>query len=84
MLLGETTGSAADICLDKNIDVQYLQYELLKNRLLENGQIIESDGRGTNNKTGTAKAIRFSTLEAICEVLNCQPGDILEYAGEGK
>lgn len=30
-------------------------------------------------KTGKAKAIRFSTLESICEVLNCQPGDILEY-----
>lgn len=30
-------------------------------------------------KTGKAKAIRFSTLESICEVLDCQPGDILEY-----
>ena len=30
-------------------------------------------------KTGKAKAIRFSTLEAICDVLECQPGDILEY-----
>ena len=30
-------------------------------------------------KTGKAKAIRFSTLAAICEALNCQPGDILEY-----
>ncbi|XWN36619.1 MAG: helix-turn-helix transcriptional regulator [Balneola sp.] len=30
-------------------------------------------------KTGKAKAIRFSTLEAICEALDCQPGDILEY-----
>ena len=30
-------------------------------------------------KTGKAKAIRFSTLEAICEHLQCQPGDILEY-----
>jgi putative transcriptional regulator len=30
-------------------------------------------------KTGKAKAIRFSTLEAICKVLNCQPGDILEF-----
>lgn len=30
-------------------------------------------------KTGKAKAIRFSTLEKICQVLNCQPGDILEY-----
>ncbi len=30
-------------------------------------------------KTGKAKAIRFSTLEAICKVLECQPGDILEF-----
>lgn len=30
-------------------------------------------------KTGKAKAIRFSTLEAICAVLDCQPGDVLEY-----
>lgn len=30
-------------------------------------------------KTGQVKAIRFSTLDAICEVLDCQPGDILEY-----
>lgn len=30
-------------------------------------------------KTGKAKAIRFSTLEKICQVLDCQPGDILEY-----
>ncbi len=33
-------------------------------------------------KTGKAKAIRFSTLEAICKVLDCQPGDILEYRRE--
>lgn len=33
-------------------------------------------------KTGKAKAIRFSTLEAICEYLDCQPGDILEYRSE--
>ena len=30
-------------------------------------------------KTGKAKAIRFSTLEAVCKALNCQPGDILEF-----
>ncbi|MBR0447057.1 MAG: helix-turn-helix transcriptional regulator [Clostridia bacterium] len=30
-------------------------------------------------KTGKAKAIRFSTLEAICKALNCQPGDIIKY-----
>ncbi|ABR38984.1 helix-turn-helix transcriptional regulator [Phocaeicola vulgatus] len=35
-------------------------------------------------KTGKAKAIRFSTLEAICRELNCQPGDILEYREEGE
>lgn len=37
-------------------------------------------------KTGRARAIRFSTLDAICHVLDCQPGDILEYRpdeGEG-
>lgn len=33
----------------------------------------------SNLKTGKVKAIRFSTLEAICQVLHCQPGDILEY-----
>jgi putative transcriptional regulator len=33
-------------------------------------------------KTGKAKAIRFSTLEAICKELNCQPGDILEFINE--
>lgn len=35
-------------------------------------------------KTGKAKAIRFSTLEAICEVLDCQPGDILEYSSNNQ
>ena len=33
-------------------------------------------------KTGKAKAVRFSTLESICRVLDCQPGDILEYVRE--
>ena len=35
-------------------------------------------------KNGRVSAIRFSTLEAICDVLNCQPGDILEYKREDK
>lgn len=42
----------------------------------------------SNLKTGKVKAIRFSTLEAICEALDCQPGDLLEYvpgeAAEGE
>ncbi len=33
-------------------------------------------------KTGKAKALRFSTLDAICKTLNCQPGDLLEYKEE--
>ena len=36
----------------------------------------------SNLKTGKVKAVRFSTLDAICRVLNCQPGDILEYMDE--
>ncbi|CAM4178797.1 helix-turn-helix domain-containing protein [Lacicoccus alkaliphilus] len=34
----------------------------------------------SNLKTGKVKAVRFSTLDAICKALDCQPGDILEYA----
>jgi putative transcriptional regulator len=35
-------------------------------------------------KTGKAKAIRFSTLAAICEALDCQPGDVLAFGGDSK
>ncbi|HAX73953.1 MAG TPA: transcriptional regulator [Firmicutes bacterium] len=38
----------------------------------------------SNLKTGKVKAIRFSTLEAICKELNCQPGDLLEYVSDDK
>ena len=38
----------------------------------------------SNIKTGKVSAIRFSTLNAICDVLVCQPGDILEFQREGK
>ena len=34
-------------------------------------------------KTGTAQAVRFSTLDALCRALGCQPGDILEFTEEG-
>ena len=49
-----------------------------------------SDRVGVSNvnlskmKTGKISAIRFSTLEAICEALSCQPGDILEYAPDAE
>ena len=49
-------------------------------------KLSEKTGITTTNlsilKTNKAKAIRFSTLEAICKALNCQPGDILEYKEE--
>jgi len=38
----------------------------------------------SNIKTGKISAIRFSTLEAICDVLDCQPGDLLEFRREGE
>ncbi|MFZ0161671.1 MAG: helix-turn-helix transcriptional regulator [Kineosporiaceae bacterium] len=37
----------------------------------------------SNLKTGKARAVRFSTLEAICEALECQPGDLLEFVPDG-
>ena len=36
------------------------------------------------HKTGKAKAIRFTTLDALCRTLDCQPGDILEYVSDGQ
>jgi putative transcriptional regulator len=41
-----------------------------------------SNANMSNLKTGKVRAIRFSTLEAICQHLNCQPGDILEYRSD--
>ncbi len=62
-----------------------LDVEMAKNKI-SSGALAEKIGITQANlsilKTGKAKAIRFSTLEAICEVLNCQPGDILEYIND--
>lgn len=59
-----------------------LDVEMAKNKI-SSGALAEKIGITQANlsilKTGKAKAIRFSTLEAICEALNCQPGDILEF-----
>ena len=56
---------------------------ILEERSMKSYELAEKIGITTANlsilKTGKAKAIRFSTLEAICEALDCQPGDILEY-----
>jgi putative transcriptional regulator len=65
-----------------NLDV------MLAKRKMKLQDLAESIGITVQNlsilKTGRAKAVRFSTLERICEVLNCQPGDILEFKNMGE
>lgn len=60
-----------------NLDV------MLAKRKMQSQELADKIGITTANlsilKTGKAKAVRFSTLEAICKELNCQPSDILEY-----
>ncbi|WP_027125613.1 helix-turn-helix domain-containing protein [Gelidibacter mesophilus] len=56
---------------------------MLEKRGMKSNELADIVGITTANlsilKTGKARAIRFSTLEAICEALDCQPGDILEF-----
>lgn len=63
-----------------NLDV------MLAKRKMRSNELADKIGITTANlsilKTGKAKAIRFSTLEAICEILECQPGDIMEFVKE--
>jgi putative transcriptional regulator len=63
-----------------NLDV------MLAKRKMRSNELAERIGITTANlsilKTGKAKAIRFSTLELICEILECQPGDIMEFVAE--
>ena len=63
-----------------NLDV------MMAKRKISLGELAEKIDLTPDNlsilKTGKAKAVRFSTLEAICKELNCQPGDILEYRPE--
>ncbi|MEL4106459.1 helix-turn-helix transcriptional regulator [Oscillospiraceae bacterium CM] len=63
-----------------NLDV------MMARRKISSGELAEKIGLSQANlsilKTGKARAIRFSTLEALCRALDCQPGDILEYREE--
>ncbi|WP_375579807.1 helix-turn-helix transcriptional regulator [Marivirga tractuosa] len=63
-----------------NVDV------MLAKRKMQSKELADKIGVTVANlsilKTGKAKAIRFSTLEAICKALDCQPGDLLEYQEE--
>lgn len=60
---------------------------LLAQRRMGVGEFAEKVGLTPANvavlKNGRAKAVRFSTLESICEVLDCQPGDLLQWVPEG-
>lgn len=60
-----------------NLDVMMAKRKISSNELAE--KIGITPANLSVLKTGKAKAVRFSTLEKICEVLECQPGDILEY-----
>ena len=62
-----------------NLDVMMAKRKMSLNELSEKVELTLSNL--SILKTGKAKAIRFSTLEAICKVLECQPGDILEFVG---
>ena len=65
-----------------NLDV------MMARRKISSGDLAERIGITPANlsilKNGKAKAVRFSTLEAICKELSCQPGDLLEYQDEEK
>lgn len=59
---------------------------MMAKRKISSGELAERVGITQANlsilKTNNARAIRFSTLEKLCEVLECQPGDILEYRSD--
>jgi putative transcriptional regulator len=63
-----------------NLDVMMAKRKMSLNELSE--KVALTLANLSILKTGKAKAIRFSTLEAICSALDCQPGDILEYIAE--
>lgn len=63
-----------------NLDVMMAKRKISLNELSERVDLTLSNL--SILKTGKAKAIRFSTLNAICKALNCQPGDILEYVND--
>jgi putative transcriptional regulator len=65
-----------------NLDVMMARRKMSLNELSEKVDITLANL--SILKTGKAKAIRFSTLEAICEALDCQPADILEYSNGKK
>ena len=64
-----------------NLDVMLAKRKMSLSQLSE--QVDVTIANLSILKTNKARAVRFSTLEAICKTLDCQPGDLLEYVGEG-
>jgi len=65
-----------------NLDVMMAKRKISLNELSERVDLTLSNL--SILKTGKARAIRFSTLDAICKALDCQPGDLLEYVSDDK
>lgn len=65
-----------------NLDILMKQHNLTLNELAEKVGI--TNVNLSHIKTGKVRALRFSTLETICEVLDCQPADILTYEKDGE
>ncbi|MFT5892623.1 MAG: putative transcriptional regulator [Dokdonia sp.] len=65
-----------------NLDVMMAKRKMSLNQLSETVNI--SLANLSKLKTGKVKAIRFSTLNAVCDALDCQPGDLLEHSKEEK
>ena len=65
-----------------NLDVMMAKRKMSLNELSEKVELTLANL--SILKTGKAKAIRFSTLDAICKALDCQPGEILEYTNDNK
>ncbi|GAB3920462.1 helix-turn-helix domain-containing protein [Mucilaginibacter myungsuensis] len=63
-----------------NVDVMLAKRKMQSKELAERLDITPANL--SILKTGKAKGIKFNTLEAICKILNCQPGDVLEYVEE--
>ncbi|PIF60107.1 helix-turn-helix transcriptional regulator [Flavobacterium sp. 2] len=63
-----------------NVDVMLAKRKMQSKELAEKLDITPANL--SILKTGKAKGIRFDTLEAICKILDCQPGDVLEYVAE--
>ena len=71
-------GKALTMAIETHLDLMLVKRKMTSKELAQ--RIGLSENNLSRIKTGHIKAIRWSTLEAICRELDCQPGDLLEYA----